>query len=258
MTTIGDGKRVSPPDDLVSDIYIDESSQTKNRYLLLGGLIIPTMTIGLTDAVLMKARLPDLPHGEMKWGKVSTSKLKAYRRFADSFFDATEFRGVHFHSLVVDTSGIDDAKFNDGSKDIGFNKEVYQLARKFARLYPERYFHLYPDQRQTSQMPSNLRDILNAGSAKSGDGRQWPFRRCQFRDSGQTLSIQLVDILLGALAFQINGHAAKEGSSEAKCRLSAHILQRAGVQRPLIDTRMTGKFTVWHRNLKPRGGVPRS
>lgn len=250
--------RNSPPDDLVADIYIDESSQTRNRYLLLGGILIPTLTIGLTDACLAKARVPELPYGEMKWGKVSTSKLKAYRRFVDCFFDATEFRGVHFHSIVVDTHGLDNTSHNGGSSEVGFNKELYQLAAKFRRIYPENYFHLYPDQRDTNQKPSDLRNILNAGANKSGDRRDWPFRRCHFRDSKLTPSLQLVDILLGALAFAVNGHAAVEGSSEAKRTLSAYVLQRAGVQRPMIDTTMKGKFTVWHRKLRPRGGVPRT
>lgn len=213
--------------------------------------------MGLTDVCLAKARLPELPHGEMKWGKVSTSKLKAYRRFVDCFFDATEFRGVHFHSIVVDTFGIDHQRHNDGSSDIGFNKELYQLATKFRRIYPDNYFHLYPDERDTSQKPSDLRNILNAGANKSGDKRDWPFRRCHFRDSKLTPSLQLVDIMLGALAFAVNGHDKAVGRSEAKCSLSAYILQRAGVQRPMIDTSMKGKFTVWHRQLQRRDGVPR-
>lgn len=242
----------TPSDDLIADIYIDESSQTKNRYLLLGGVIIPTLTVGLTDACLAKARLPELPHGEMKWGKVSAGKLRAYRRFVDCFFDATEFRGVHFHSIVVDTHGLDNNRHNDGSSDIGFNKELYQLATKFRRIYPDNFFHLYPDQRDTSQKPSDLRNILNAGSNKSGDKRDWPFRRCQFRDSKLTPSLQLVDILLGALAFSVNGHNRIEGSSAPKRALSTHILQRAGVHHPMIDTSMKGKFTVWHRQLQPR------
>lgn len=242
---------------LISDVYVDESSQTQNRYLLLGGLIIPTLTVDLAAAALGKARVPELPHGEMKWGKVSGSKAKAYRRYADCFFDAVEFRGVHFHSLVVDTSGIDNASYNQGSTDIGFNKEVYQLARKFARLYLDRYFNLYPDQRQTSQLPSNLRDILNAGSRKSGDKREWPFRRCHFRDSSKTPMLQLVDILLGALAFAVNGHRDKPGCSPAKAELCSYILKRAGINYPDRDTNMRGKYTIWHRNLQPRGGVPR-
>lgn len=256
MSTFSKSHRISPSYDTLSDIYIDESSQTKSRYLLLGGIIIPTMTVELTDAALMKARVPDLPHGEMKWVKVSNAKVKAYKRFVDCFFDATEFRGVHFHSLIVDTQMIDNERYNDGSRDIGFNKEVYQLARKFARIYPDKYFHLYPDSRETSQLPNNLRDILNAGSNKSGDKRDYPFRRCQFRDSSKTLSIQLVDILLGGIAFSLNGHASKPDCSPSKSALSAHILRRAGVNFPDRDTRATGKFTIWHRNLQPRGGPP--
>lgn len=78
--------------------------------------------------------MPQLPHGEMKWGKVSNSKINAYGRTVKAFFDDPAFRPFHFHSLVVDTHKVNHNKHNQGSREIGFNKEVYQLASKFARL----------------------------------------------------------------------------------------------------------------------------
>lgn len=61
----------------VSSIFIDESSQTDNRFLVLGGVIVPAPLIAEIDAALLTARLPELPHGEMKWAKVSKSKIEA-------------------------------------------------------------------------------------------------------------------------------------------------------------------------------------
>jgi hypothetical protein len=126
-------------------------------------------------------------------GKVSKKKIAPYKRMVDVLFDNPKI--VHFHSLFVDTTQLNHNKFNEGDREIGFNKEIYQLAIKVSRLYRFDLFHLYPDYRNTNQTPENLRLILNRGCSKSGDPRDWPFRRCQFRDSKNTPHLQLADIL---------------------------------------------------------------
>lgn len=250
MAIFASNQRVPPDPALLSDIYIDESSQTKNRFLVIGGITVETLSVAAADEAIAKLRLPELPFGEMKWGKVSRSKLRAYGRLAKGFFDHPVLRPLHFHCLVVDTYALDHAKHNEGSREIGFNKEIYQLAAKFARLYPSRLFHLYPDYRDTNQRPEDLRLILNRGRAKKGDRRDWPFRRCHFRDSKLTPLLQVVDVLTGAVAWCINDHAAEAGSSESKDRLSKYILQRAGVSDCKKSTTISGKFTIWHRELQ--------
>lgn len=219
---------------------------------------MPTLRVEAANARITDLRLPELPRGEMKWGNVSNGKLPAYRRVADAFFDDAAFSGADFHMTIVDTWGQDHQRFGDGDKDKTFNKELYQLAIKFARLYPTRLFHLYPDDRETIHRPGELRDILNFGRRKGGDRRDYPYRRCHFRDSRLTPLIQVVDILLGSMAYQVNGHINEADASPSKSALSRHILQRAGVRNPMVDTSVRGKFTVWHRRLQPRGCVPRA
>jgi hypothetical protein len=238
--------------ELLSDIYIDESSQTNHRFLVLGGIIAETQMVDALNAGIGIMRRPELPAGEMKWNKVSRSKLKCYRRVVDTFFDHRLFSSAHFHSVVVDTSALDHHAFNEGSRDIGFNKEIYQLASKFARLYRGRLFHVYPDERDTNQRPEHLRTILNFGRRKAGDPRDWPFRRCHFRDSKRTPLLQLVDVLAGALAYRLNGHHLLPDASPAKIDLSEHVLRKAGVTDPKRDTSMSGKFTIWHRQLRKK------
>lgn len=241
----------APPDPRqLSDIYIDESSQTRHRYLVLGGIIVPTVSVEAVTAEIARCRLPELPFGEMKWTKVSRSKLEAYQRVVNAFFYADALRVCDFHSLVVDTHQVDHRRFNQGSREIGFNKEIYQLASKFARLYPDRLFHCYPDERPTNQLPSDLRDILNHGRRKSGDWRDWPFRRCHFRCSKQSLLLQLTDLMTGAIAFHLNGHIDDPEASPAKSELARFVLDRANVRNPNCDTAMRGKFTIWHRQLR--------
>lgn len=250
MPIIAKSGREPASPELITDIYIDESSQTKNRYLVLGGIGIPKLSVPAAQEALAEARLPQLPHGEMKWGKISNSKISAYGRTVKAFFDDPAFQGLHFHSLVVDTHALDHKKYNLGSREIGFNKELYYLATKFARLYKDRLFHLYPDYRDTNQRPEDLRSILNHGRRKSGDTREWPYRRCQFRNSKETPLLQLVDLLTGAVAWSGNGHASAPDASQAKTRIANYVLKRAGISDAVKGTAVTGKFTVWIRQLR--------
>lgn len=236
---------------MLHDVYIDESSQTKARYLVLGGIILPTDTVTIAENIVWARRHPELPDGELKWGKVSRSKVKAYRRVVDGFWDDPALSGAQFHSIVVDTSKIDHATYNDGSSDIGFNKEIYQLAMKCAREFPSALFHVYPDFRSTLQKPEDLRTILNMGARKKGDRRDWPFRRCHFRDSKNTPLLWYSDLFSGAIAYHLNGHKFVAGASEPKIDLSNHVLMRAGVNDPQTDTNKSGRFTIWHRQLRP-------
>jgi hypothetical protein len=234
---------------LLFDAFVDESSQNDHRYLVLGGVILPaSYTDKMVDGI-SGARQPELPQGEMKWGKVSRFKLPAYGKVVDLFF-SPEWKEAHFHALVVDTSKQNNRAFNQGSREIGFNKELFQLASKFGRIYPKGRFHIYPDHRETDQRPEELRLILNRYINKKSPDRDWPYRRVQFRDSSITPLLQLTDIMSGALAYILNGHDRQKGASPAKIELASHILGRAGVRDVTRDTRVTGKFTIWHRQLR--------
>jgi hypothetical protein len=245
---------IQPPPLPIAEVYIDESS-TRHRYLVLGAIVTLSANIAEFTKLLWAARLPELPHSEMKWTKVSSTKLDAYIRFVDAFF--AQPRGtLDFHSAVIDTSLQRHQLFNQGSREIGFNKEMYQLALKCGRLY-QTLFHIYPDRRVTNQRPEDLRVMLNRGLRLKGDKRDWPYRRVQFRESHTTLFIQLADILSGALAYHLNGHRHERDASPSKVDLSDHILRAAGVRDVFRDTAIRGKFTVWHRQLQKASRSPR-
>lgn len=217
----------------------------------MGGLIVGGEFREQLSGFLYDARIPELPNGELGWVKVSRTKLDAYRRFVDVFFDNPIPDGLEFHSLVVDTRAIDDRRFNEGSRETGFNKEIFQLCNKFARLYPRvPTFHVYPDRRQSTQGLDRLRLILNRYRAKQGDRRDWPFRRIHYRDGIDSQELQLVDVLLGAISYRLNGHDAAPNASAAKTTLCEHVIQRAGIRNVFWDTTQAGKFTIWHRRLR--------
>ncbi len=235
----------------VRDVFVDESSQTKHRFLVLGGIICRAAETSALSARILEERLPELPGSELKWSKISPAKLPAYRRVVDVFFENRPAENpVHFHSIVVEMANRNDFVFNAGSREMGFNKEVYQLLMKFGRLYRDCSFHVYPDSRETKSSPDELRLILNRGLAAKGDRRDWPYRRLHFKKSHEVPILQLTDLLIGAIAFHLNGHRQAAGASAAKCDLSDYILERAGIRNVTRDTLISGRFTIWHRRLR--------
>ena len=242
----------------VAEVYIDESSHTAHRYLVLGGIIAEISNARRASYAIGQSRLPELPSGVMKWTKVSRAKLPAYTRVINKFFEMQDGMLLDFHSLVVDTTKQNHTLYNKGSQEIGFNKEVYQLAMKFGRLYKRMLFHIYPDRRSTNQSTEDLRFMLNRGIKKHyGDTRDWPFRRLQFREPEDSQLLQLADVFSGSIAWHMNGHSAQPDASAAKTELGNYILEKAGIADVTRDTAMRGKFTIWHRQLRNASRGPR-
>lgn len=233
-----------------TDLYVDESSQTQHRYLVVGGIAVNPGDVEEFTQRISQARLPELPHGEMKWTKVSPGKIAAYERVVDAFFEMNRQTIAHFHCLIADTSRMDHKAYNDGSKEIGFSKMIYQILIKFGRIY-RHPLYVYLDNRTTQQTPEQLRLICNRGLMRENPAYDWPYRRMVFRDSKASQILQVNDLLLGAIAARRNEHHLREGASEAKASLSARILAHAGIASVTFDTPAHKRhFGVWNFRLR--------
>jgi hypothetical protein len=231
------------------DIYADESSQTKHRFLALGALTARTDTVPEIIRAIQAARLPSLPQGEMKWTKVSSGKLEAYRSVVDAFFSLSDQDLLHFHAILIDTSRLNHARFNQGDKEIGFSKMVFQLLNKHCRLYPERLY-AYLDSRTTRQSLDDLKMILNRNASRKHSRTDNPFRRVVFRDSKQSDLLQLNDVLLGSVAWVKNGHGNRSEASSSKNDLASYIMSKADLRSLDINTPPSRKrFTIWNFKL---------
>lgn len=219
---------------------------------MLGGIVTSIASARTLEEEIAKLKESAGIKPEMKWGRVSAYHYENYRALVDLFFDPPRDVSVpfDFHSLVVDTRQINDRRYNLGDREIGFNKEIYQLILKFIRLYRGQNFHAYLDYRSSRQPVSETRLIVNRGAMSKNPNRDWPIRRLHMRNSKTTLILQLVDVLLGGLAYKLNRHDQMPNASAAKNALSKYIIRRAKIPNVFADTTMAGKFTVWHRQLK--------
>ncbi len=142
----------------------------------------------------------------------------------------------------------------DGDGEIGFAKEFYFLCvPTIGNRLKRGLFHLYPDRRDTKQSLSEARNVMNAGARKYSNRTDWPYRELKFEDPEAKQSLQLVDILIGAIAYRLNGHYQKSDANPAKKELCEHILQRAKITDPTVNTPwFRPRLTILHRDGTPR------
>jgi hypothetical protein len=252
--------------DLFCNVYIDESSQTKHRYLVLGGLVVPLSHAATFEADIIAARDHTIPISKpdgtpriIKWQKANAYNLTAYKKVVDAYFSfprrhmPSSLKNLDIHCVVIDTSKKDLRKSGGGDIDIGFNKEIYFLCVPLiGKRFKRELFHVYPDRRQTTQDLNEARKIMNYGARKYGDTRVWPYRRLRFEDPERCQALQVVDIFIGALAYRLNGHYDQSNANSAKKELSDYILGRAKVIDPFDRSAYyLRRFCIVHRDGSP-------
>jgi hypothetical protein len=248
-------------------VYIDESSQTKHRYMVLGGLCVPLSHSEAFEADIIASRGDTIPTATpngspriMKWEKANAYNLVTYKRVIDAYFTfpmrhkLPTTKSLDTHCIAVDTSKKTLKMTGDGDVEIGFAKEFYFLCvPTIGNRLKRGLFHLYPDRRTTNQSLDEARNIMNAGARKYGKRTDWPYRELKFQDPEAKQALQVVDILIGAIAFRLNGHYEKPDANPAKKQLCDYILQRAKITNPIDNTPWyRPRLTILHRDGSPR------
>lgn len=71
---------------MIYHVYCDESRQSKDRFMVIGGTIIPSSNVGQFTQTMQKYRAEQRMFSELKWSKVTNQKLTEYKRFVEYFF----------------------------------------------------------------------------------------------------------------------------------------------------------------------------
>jgi hypothetical protein len=159
-------------------VYIDESSQNKHQYMVLGGLCVPLGYSAQFEADIIDHRDHTTPVSKvdgtaklMKWEKANAYNLVAYKRVVDAYFTFPTrhklplSKSVDTHCLAVNTSKKTPKATGEGDVEIGFAKEFYFLCvPTIGNRLKRGLFHLYPDTRTTNQTLNEARKIMNAGA----------------------------------------------------------------------------------------------
>jgi hypothetical protein len=191
-------------------------------------------------------------NAELKWTKVSNQKLTEYKALIDLFFSFS--RAFYFKAIVVDTQEIDHSRYNKNDAELGFYKLMYQfLLHSFgSELRHGDRCIIFLDQRTTSRYKlSTLCAVLNNGLRKKYRFPYGPVRNIQAVDSKDSDLVQVADILMGAIGYEMNGAHTRTGAKRAKVFLAEYIAEKSGLlnlQQP--TPRSYRQFSIWHFHFR--------
>lgn len=242
------------------NIYVDESSQSGHRFIALGGIWIAHQQVMLAEERLMAVRRMHRLDSELKWTKLSPSRMAAYEAFVDTFFALHAEGIIDWHAMFLEAGQIDHDTYSRGDKELGFNKLLFQFLFHRIRIYPQaRAIRIYLDARTTRHDPdATLRPILNNALRHALGIARGPVAHVHFLNSKESQLLQINGIILGAMAAVRNGHHLAAGASAAKRKVAARILTRAGLSDITKNTLPGARFSIWNFRLRPKKKAPRS
>jgi hypothetical protein len=220
-------------------VYADESRQDAHRFMLYGLLLVPRGEAerSLQEACTQLRQKHQWGTGEFKWEKVSQGKIHVYKEFVDIFFDnpLTQFR-----CLVVDTHKIDYRTDHQGDRETAFYEFYFQALSRNLEIGHE--YLVFTDQRQ-NRRSDRLTDL------KSKTNYHWltqgalgnVVRNVEPRDSKTTDALQITDVLLGAVGYNIE----QRTESPAKVEMVRYISERLGCHHLREHQGRGTRFNIW-------------
>lgn len=213
----------------VINLYCDESCHLENDGLPVMGfgvLRCPADHLATVTQALADLKDKHRARGELKWAKVSPSRLAFYEELIDWFFadPKLRFRGW----LVEHKERLAHDSFNSGSHDSFYYKMFYYLLEPLIRRpqpdEPERTYRVYLDVKDTRSR-IKVRELAEVLRNKKHDWEGKLISRVQSTHADEVQAMHLTDFLLGALTYR-NRPATQQSAAKLAC--VRRIEQRAG------------------------------
>jgi hypothetical protein len=227
--------------------FSDESGLAE-RYLVFGGILLPTGLIDEAERVLSAfCARSGFGSREMSWKKCSKAEVNRYVHFAELLWTLNEqVCAVDFRSLVIDTrrNSLRAGEFKCATDEAGFYKFYhFFLTKSFALVAPHADEYEVIAGSASDQYPYRTEILSNtvAGALRKHFGEEVDVREVLRASPAQTRLHQLADVLLGAVSFRFNRYD-KNASKVAICSSIEHRLGRA------LNTDFrpsTRPFNVW-------------
>ena len=231
-------------------IYCDESRQVEDRFMIFGGIIVSFDDLAKTEQSISTKRNDTQLFGELKWTKISNERCDGYRDFVDLFFVKAKSGLIAFKSVVFDTSHIDYHTYHGGSKEIGFYKLWYQFLLYAFKDYctsSQCRWKVFLDERSSSYSLSEFKTILNKGIRTKYNLSADIVRSVEPIKSHNAPILQIADILMGAIGFQMNDYHLRPQARIAKINIAHYISEKAGLLSLKQKTALRMKqFSIWH------------
>jgi len=215
--------------DKIFNIYCDESCHLEHdgqSAMTMGAVWCP---LDKTKELFKEIRDIKEKHGlkrdfEIKWTKVSPSKLDFYSELLNYFFDN---ENLHFRCLVVPNKNkIDHGRFNQ-DHDTWYYKIYFDLLKVI--FNPDYKYRIYIDIKDTNggEKIEKLHEVL---CNKQYDFDRKKIEKLQIVKSDEVELVQLADFLIGVISYVSRGldtSVAKSALVEKTRELSKYSLTKS-------------------------------
>lgn len=222
------------------NIYCDESCHLPNdgmTTMVLGATSCPTDKTREISKRIREIKIKHKLHPdfEIKWGKVSMSKLAFYLDIIDYFFDDDDFV---FRAVVIDKSRLNHNKYSQ-SHDDWYYKMMFLLLKNIIK--PQAMSYIYLDKKDT-QSGEKVRKLHNVLCNSQYDFNQERIKRVQIIESHHAQQMQVADLLLGAVGYLRRGLT----DNQAKQQIIRRIKERSGYQLNCSTLPSEPKFNLFY------------
>ena len=226
------------------EVYCDEtlpdvltSAHPSGRYLMIGSLWLPADLREEAKARIAELRQRHGVHGEMKWRKISPSKLDFYTALIDLFMSFG--LDLRFRCIAVEHQAMN-LGLHNGDAELGFYKFYYQVLHHW--ILDQNEYTVFCDLKQNRDRTrlQTLQRVLNYSNRTS------IIRDVQSLPSSEVVLLQLSDVLLGAASARLN---AREDLGAAKEAVIAHLERRLNRAKLGPTHKSEEKFNIFHIRL---------
>jgi hypothetical protein len=227
------------------DVYCDEaypdlfsSGVPPARYLVIGSIWMPADARADVKHAIQLLRNQHRIGPEFKWQKIAPSKQDFYLELVELFFGFGD--RLRFRCIAVDHTQVDLFRFHESDHELGFYKFYYQMLHHWILDFNE--YSIFCDVK-TNRLPDRLETLARClAHANLSSG----ITRVQAIPSGESLGIQLADVLTGASAARLNDRLRPGGAKHTVVRAIEQHLGRT-IER---TSRGENKFNVFVIDLQ--------
>lgn len=208
------------------NIYCDESCHLEHdgiNAMVIGAVWCPKSKIKEINKRIKEIKIRNnvSEKAELKWTKISPSKIDLYKDIVNYFFDDDDlyFRAV----LIPDKSKLNHEKFNQSHNE-WYYKMYFEMLSVI--LHPKNKYDIYIDIKDTNSYKRSQK-LKEVCSNSMFDFSEKIIKRLQPIRSDEVQIMQLVDILIGAVCYHNRDFALDFEKSEAKIELVNLISKRS-------------------------------
>lgn len=232
------------------NIYIDESCYLANDkipVMCIGYTKIPAASYQNIKEQLKRLKLQHKSPTEIKWSKLSLSRIALYKAIIDFFISSDiEFRCV----LIKNKKNLDNKKYNDSNHETFYNKVVYYLLNNDYTNSVNDSFKVVLDIKNTrgKERLAELDSYLKLKYKKQG--KDTPFKYFQHIRSHENELLQLTDLLIGAITYKSRNDIDKTQASPVKLELIEYIEKQIGYTLDKGTVPWEQKFNIFDFQIK--------